>query len=156
MEIKITKSTIITFCVCIVLCITSFCIGRYVRFGRISGSSEQLISGIVQAGNDTDKIINELTIAGASAESAVKYGTIISRIVEELRESYEKQGISTDEAIRAIESNQRITEIVKSASSSLSDTTGNALEDAIKRAEDYERLIESLQEVIRNTSENNQ
>ena len=155
MEIKITKSTIITFCICIILCISSFCAGRYIRFGRISGTSEQLISGIVQAGNDTDKIINELTIAGASAESAANYGRIIAGVIEELRNINEEFSVSTNEAIRAVESNKRITEIVKSASSSLSDTTGNALEDAIKRAEDYERLIESLQEALRNSTENN-
>lgn len=155
MEIKITKSTIITFCICVVLCISSFCIGRYIRVGRISGTSEQLISGIIQAGDDTDKIINELTLAGASAESAANYGRIIAGIIEELRNVDEELGVSTNEAIRAIESNKRITEIVKSASSSLSNTTGNALEDAIKRAENYERLIKSLQEALRNSTENN-
>lgn len=155
MEIKITKSTIITFCICIILCISSFCFGRYTRFGRISGASEQLISGIVQAGNDTDKIINELTLAGASAESAANYGRIIAGIIEELRNVNDELSVSTNEAIRAVESNKRITEIVKSASSDLSNTTGNALEDAIKRAEDYERLIGSLQEALRNSTENN-
>ena len=155
MEIKITKSTIITFCICVVLCISSFCIGRYIRIGRISGTSEQLISGIIQAGDDTDKIINELTLAGASAESAANYGRIISGVIEELRNVNEELSVSTNEAIRAVESNKRITEIVKSASSSLSNTTGNALEDAIERAENYERLIESLQEALRNSTENN-
>lgn len=155
MEIKITKSTIITFCICVVLCISSFCIGRYIRIGRISGTSEQLISGIIQAGDDTDKIINELTLAGASAESAANYGRIIAGVIEELRNVDEELSVSTNEAIRAVESNKRITEIVKSASSSLSYTTGNALEDAIKRAENYERLIESLQEALRNSTENN-
>lgn len=154
-EIKITKSTIITFCICVVLCISSFCIGRYIRVGRISGTSEQLISGIVQAGDDTDKIINELTLAGASAESAANYGRIIAGVIEELRNVNEEFSVSTNEAIRAVESNKRITEIVKSASSSLSNTTGNALEDAIERAENYERLIESLQEALRNSTENN-
>ena len=154
-EIKITKSTIITFCICVVLCISSFCIGRYIRVGRISGTSEQLISGIIQAGDDTDKIINELALAGASAESAANYGRIISGVIEELRNVDEELGVSTNEAIRAVESNKRITEIVKSASSSLSNTTGNVLEDAIKRAENYERLIESLQEALRNSTENN-
>lgn len=155
MEIKITKSTIITFCICVVLCISSFCFGRYIRVGRISGTSEQLISGIIQAGDDTDKIINELTLAGASAESAANYGRIIAGIIEELRNVNEELSVSTNEAIRAVESNKRITEIVKSASSSLSNTTGNALEDAIERAENYERLIESLQEALRNSTENN-
>lgn len=155
MEIKITKSTIITFCICVVLCISSFCFGRYIRVGRISGTSEQLISGIIQAGDDADKIINELTLAGASAESAANYGRIIAGVIEELRNVNEELSVSTNEAIRAVESNKRITEIVKSASSSLSNTTGNALEDAIERAENYERLIESLQEALRNSTENN-
>lgn len=155
MEIKITKSTIITFCICIVLCISSFCAGRFIRFRRISGASEQLISGIIQAGDDTDKIINELTLTGASAESAANYGRIIAGIIEELRNVNDELSVSTNEAIRAVENNKRITEIVKSASSDLSNTTGNALEDAIKRAEDYERLIASLQEALRNSTENN-
>lgn len=155
MEIKITKNQIIAFCISVFMCIACFLSGRYLRFERVSGDSEQLISGIIQAGNNTDQIINELTIAGASAESAERYGILISGIIEELREENDQLGISTNEAIRAIESNQRITELVKSASSSLYNTTGAAIDVAIKRAEDYERLIESLQEALGNTSEDN-
>lgn len=155
MEIKITKNQIIAFCVSVFMCIACFLAGRYLRFERVSGDSEQLISGIIQAGNNTDQIINELTIAGASAESAERYGALISGIIEELRDENDKLGISTNEAIRAIESNQRITELVKSASSSLHNATGTAIDIAIKRAEDYERLIESLQKALGNTSEDN-
>lgn len=155
MEIKITKTTIIYICVSFILCIGSFCAGRFIRFGRVSGTSEQLINGIIQAGNDTDKIIDQLVIAGASTESAANYGRIISGIVEELRAENEKLGVSTDAAIRAIESNKRISEIVQSANASLSSTTDNALELAIKRAEDYERLIATLQEALRDTTEDN-
>ena len=155
MEIKITKNQIVAFCVSVFMCITCFLAGRYLRFERVSGDSEQLISGIIQAGNNTDQIINELTIAGASAESAERYGALISGIIEELRDENDKLGISTNEAIRAIESNQRITELVKSASSSLHNATGTAIDIAIKRAEDYERLIESLQKALGNTSEDN-
>lgn len=155
MEIKITKTTFIYICVSLIFCIGSFFAGRFIRFGRISGTSEQLIDGIIQAGNDTDKIINQLVIAGASAESAANYGQIISGIVEELRAENEKLGVSTDAAIRAIESNKRISEIIQSANASLSSTTDNALELAIKRAEDYERLITTLQEALRDTTENN-
>lgn len=155
MEIKITKTTFIYICVSIIFCIGSFFAGRFIRFGRISGTSKQLIDGIIQAGNDTDKIIDQLVIAGASAESAANYGQIISGIVEELRTENEKLGVSTDAAIRAIESNKRISEIIQSANASLSSTTDNALELAIKRAEDYERLITTLQEALRDTTENN-
>ena len=155
MEIKITKTTFIYICVSLIFCIGSFFAGRFIRFGRISGTSEQLIDGIIQAGNDTDKIIDQLVIAGASAESAANYGQIISGIVEELRAENEKLGVSTDAAIRAIESNKRISEIIQSANASLSSTTDNALELAIKRAEDYERLITTLQEALRDTTENN-
>lgn len=155
MEIKNIKGQFIDCCVVLCLCIVSFCAGKFIRFERISGSSEQLISGIVQAGDNTDQIIDKLIVAGASAESANRYGTIISRIIKELRDENEQLGISTNEAIRAIESNKRVTELVQSASSSLYETTGTALELAIKRAEDYERLIESLQEALRNTTENN-
>lgn len=155
MEIKITKTTFIYICVSLIFCIGSFFAGRFIRFGRISGTSEQLIDGIIQAGNDTDKIIDQLVITGASAESAANYGQIISGIVEELRAENEKLGVSTDAAIRAIESNKRISEIIQSANASLSSTTDNALELAIKRAEDYERLITTLQEALRDTTENN-
>ena len=155
MEIKITKTTFIYICVSLIFCIGSFFAGRFIRFGRISGTSEQLIDGIIQAGNETDKIIDQLVIAGASAESAANYGQIISGIVEELRAENEKLGVSTDAAIRAIESNKRISEIIQSANASLSSTTDNALELALKRAEDYERLITTLQEALRDTTEDN-
>ena len=155
MEIKITKFTIIRIVVVVVLCVGCFCAGRFIRFGRVSGASEQLISGIVQAGDDTNKIIDQLVASGASAESAAKYGRLIDGVIRELREENEKLGVSTNEAIRAIESNKRIADIVQSASASLSQATNDALGDAIKRAEDYERLIATLQEAVRNSSENN-
>lgn len=155
MEIKITKFTIIRIVVVVVLCVGCFCAGRFIRFGRVSGASEQLISGIIQAGNDTNKIIDQLVASGASTESAAKYGQLIDGVIRELREENEKLGVSTDEAVRAIESNKRIADIVQSASASLSQTTNDALGDAIKRAEDYERLIATLQEAVRNSSENN-
>ena len=147
---------IITSIICILLVfIAGFCIGRYIRFGRISGDSQQLIERIVSAGDRTDKIIDELVTAGASAESAANYGYLISEIVRELQSQNEQLGVSNNEAIRAIENNKRITEIVQSAQSELYDSTGGALELAIKRAEDYERLIESLQQALQYSTEDN-
>jgi hypothetical protein len=142
------------FIAIVALCIACFCAGRYEGSREVSGNSERIIDGIISAGTDTDKIVNELTIAGASVESARKYSQFISGIVDELQSNNEKLGISTNEAVRAIENNTRISELVLSASEELHNTTGNAITDAIKRAEDYERLIESLQEIVRNTPEN--
>lgn len=150
MQINLDK----IFIAIVVLCITCFCAGRYEGSREVSGNSEKLIDGIISAGTDTDKIVNELTIAGASVESARKYSQFISGIVNELQSNNEKLGISTNEAIRAIESNTRISELVLSASEELHNTTGDAIADAIKRAEDYERLIKSLQEALQNTTEN--
>lgn len=155
MEIKITKKNIIIFCIVLVLICASFCAGRFIRFNRISGTSEQLISGIISVGNDADSIANRLTSAGYSAESAAQYGQLISGIIKEMRSENEKLGISADEAIRAVESNKRVTELVESAYSDLSKSTGDAIDITIKHAEDYERLIESLRQAIGDTSENN-
>lgn len=150
MQINLDK----IFIAIMALCIACFCAGRYEGSREVSGNSERLIDGIISAGTDTDKIINELTIAGASIESARKYNEFISGIIDEIQSNNEKLGISTNEAIRAIESNTRISELVLSASEELHNTTGDAIADAIKCAENYEQLIESLQEALRNTTEN--
>jgi len=150
-----TKKIIINIVCSLLLLISGFCTGRFIRFGRASGASQQLITGITSARDDTDKIINELIIAGASAESAAKYGYIISEVIRELQSQNEQLRVSNDEAFRAIENNKRITEIVQSAQSELSNTTGTALEIAIKHAEDYERLIDSLQQALQYSSEDN-
>lgn len=156
MEIKITKKTIICVVAVIVLCIASFLAGRFIRFRRVSGASEQLISGIISAGTDTDKVIDSLTAAGYSAKSVSDYGQLISSIIGEMRTENEQLRVSADEAQRAIESNQRVTAIVDSAYSRLSSTTGTAIDQAIERAEEYERTIESLRQALGDTSENNE
>lgn len=150
MQINLDK----IFIAIVALCIACFCAGRYEGSREVSGNSERLIDGIISAGTDTDKIVDELTIAGASVESIRKYNEFISGIIDELQSNNEKLEISTNEAIRAIESNTRISKLVLSASEELHNTTGDAIADAIKRAEDYERLIKSLQETLRNTTEN--
>ena len=59
MEIKIDKKFFIKFGCIALFGITCFCAGRFIRFKGVSGSSEQLVSGIVLEGDTANTILDE-------------------------------------------------------------------------------------------------
>jgi hypothetical protein len=153
-EIKIDKKFFISIGVIIILCVSCFFAGRYTRFKGVSGTGEQLVSGIVLSRDTVDTIADNLYIADAATKSADELGRAIINGIGELQRSNEITILLTDEIIGAIENNKRITEEVESAYTEISGSTEFAIDLAIKRAEEYERLIDALQQIIRDHPEN--
>lgn len=153
MEIKINKSFFIKLVAIIILCITCFCAGRFIRFRGISESSQQLESGIVLAGSQANSIIDGLVASGYLLESSKTDGRAILNAFEKLQRSNEKFGVCIEEVIRTTESFAASTENFKSSYGDYAESINFALDLAIHNAEQYEALISKLQQITRNNSE---
>ena len=153
MEIKIDKNFFIKFGVVIALCAISFCAGRFIRFRGISKSSQQLESGIVLAGSQADSIIDGLITSGYLLESSKTDGRAILNAFEKLQCSNEKFGVCIEEVIRTTESFAASTENFKSSYGDYAESINFALDLAIYNAEQYEALINKLQQITGDNSE---
>jgi len=152
-EIKINKSFFIKLGIIIILCITCFCAGRFIRFRGISESSQQLESGIVLAGSQADSIIDGLIASGYLLESSKTDGRAILNAFEKLQRSNEKFGVCIEEVIRTTESFAASTENFKSSYGDYAESINFALDLAIYNAEQYEALINKLQQITGDNSE---
>lgn len=154
MEIKIDKKFFISIGVVIVLCISCFFAGRYTRFKGVSGTGKQLVSGIILSRDTVDTISNNLYIADAATKSADELGRAIINGIRELQRNNEITKLLTNEIIGSIENNKKITTEVESTYTDISESTEIAIDLAIKRAEEYERLIDALQQIVGDNTEN--
>ena len=154
MEIKIDKKFFIKFGIIIILCFACFCAGRYTRFKRVSGTGEQLVSGIILSRDTVDTISNNLYIADAATKSADELGRAIINGIRELQRNNEITKLLTNEIIGSIENNKKITTEVESTYTDISESTEFAIDLAVKRAEEYERLIYTLQQIVGDNTEN--
>ena len=155
MEIKITKKHIIQLIIVILCFVAGFCLGRFLRIGRISGTSEQLITGIVLERNRASEILDRLGIAKSAIKSADDYGRLLAEGIEQLQRSNEVGRVCIDEVIKSIESSEQLTKDFHAAYSNLFGTTEYAFGLAILKSEEYERIIESFREITNNSSQNN-
>ena len=154
-QIKITKKIIIYLCIVILLCVGSFCAGRFIRFGRISGTSQQLIDGVVLSRETADKLANELNITRNTIQSADNYGRAILDGIEELRKSSELGKVCTDVIKQSIERDAKNNKDLLESREEYFDAVDYALELAIKRAELYESIVRTYEQAVSNNGENN-
>jgi len=153
-EFKISKKLIIACCVTIVLCIGSFCAGRYIRFGRISGTSQQLIDGIVLSRETADKLANELNIAGASLKSSENYGQTILEGIGELRKASEVGRLCSDAIKLSIERDAENNENLLQARGDYFESVDYAIELAAQRAELYEQIVRTYEQAVSDNGKN--
>lgn len=154
MDIKITKKTIIYIIIVIALCCVSFCSGRFIRFKRISGTSEQLISGIILSRDEVDSIANRLNIAGSQINSARDLQRAVSEGISSLQRGNEVGQLCIDAIEQSIKSYQERSEELEHSYNEFSDSADRALELGIIRAEQYEQLIRSFQQITNDNAEN--
>ena len=138
----------------IIIFICGICTDKYIRFRRVSGAGEQLVEGIVLTRDTVDTIADELNISRASINSANDLKRAVSKGLQTVRKGNEVGELLIHEVERSIEDNQKCTENLKQSYSDLSDATGYAIDLAIIRAEEYERLIGAFQQIINDTPEN--
>lgn len=151
MEIK--KSHIITFAIVLILCIASFCAGRFIRFRGVSGTSQQLIDGIVLEREAIDRITDGLNLERGSIKSAAELGRAVKDGLETSRRSNEIGRICADAIKQSIEDDKKFIENLRGDVSEYFDTTDYALDLAIERAELYESIISTYNQAYRDNGE---
>ena len=156
MEIKIDKKFFIKLGCIALFGITCFCAGRFIRFKGVSGSSEQLISGIVLEGNTADTILDELGIARPAGQSASDTGYAVLRGIQELSKSNDTAKLCISEIEREIEHTQQNAEIIKQSFDGVSDAIEYGWRIAEEQARAYERIVDTLQQFNNDSSKDDE
>lgn len=151
MEVKITiKKTLIAIGIVVALCVASFCAGRFIRFGRISGASQQLIDGIVLTGDQLSQITDELNLEKGAISSAEELGQAIRRGVNTAGSGTELGRVCIDAIEQSIKSDQEFSRNLSEIEDKHYSAVDRALELAIRRAELYESIISTYNETVGN------
>ena len=156
MEIKIDKKFFIKLGCIALFGITCFCTGRFIRFKGVSGSSEQLVSGIVLEGNTADTILDELGIARPTGQSASDTGYAILRGIQELSKSNDTAQLCISEIEREVEHTQQNAEIIKQSFNGVSDAIEYGWRIAEEQALAYERIVDTLQQFNSDSSKDDE
>lgn len=157
MEIKIDKKFFIKLGCLIVFGVTCFLTGGFFFRSRgISGTGEQLVSGIVLERDTADKLLDELGIARPTGQSAVDAGYAVLRGVQELGKSNDAARLCISEIEREVNLTQQNAEIIKQSFDGVSDAIDYGWRIAEEEAAAYERIIETLQQFNSDTGENDE
>ena len=156
MEIKIDKKFFIKFGCITLFGIACFCAGRFIRFKGVSGSSEQLVSGIVLEGDTANTILDELGIARPAGQSASDTGYAILRGVQELGKSNDAARLCINEIEREVEHTQQNAEIIKQSFDGVSDAIEYGWRIAEEQARAYERIVDTLQQFNKDSGEDDE
>lgn len=156
MEIKIDKKFFIKLGCIALLGVTCFCAGRFIRFKGVSGSGEQLISGIVLEGDTANTILDELGIARPAGQSASDTGYAVLRGVQELSKSNDTARLCISEIEREIEHTQQNAEIIKQSFDGVSDAIEYGWRIAEEQALAYERIVDTLQQFNNDSSKDDE
>ena len=156
MEIKIDKKFFIKLGCITLFGITCFCAGRFIRFKGISGSGEQLVSGIVLEGNTANTILDELGIARPAGQSASDTGYAVLRGIQELGKSNDAAKLCISEIEREIEHTQQNAEIIKQSFDGVSDAIEYGWRIAEEQARAYERIVDTLQQFNNDSSKDDE
>lgn len=153
MQINIDKKFFIKLGCLIVFGVACFLAGRFIRFGGVSGASEQLVSGIVLERDTANKLLDELGIARPAGQSATDTGYAVLRGVQELSKSNDAARLCISEIEREVDLTQQNAEIIKQSFDGVSDAIEYGWRIAEEQAAAYERIIETLQQFNSNTGE---
>lgn len=156
MEIKIDKNFFIKLGCIALFGIACFCAGRFIRFKGVSGSSEQLVSGIVLEGNTANTILDELGIARPAGQSASDTGYAVLRGIQELSKSNDTARLCISEIEREIEHTQQNAEIIKQSFDGISDAIEYGWRLAENQSLAYERIVDTLQQFNNDSSKDDE
>lgn len=155
MEIKIDKKFFIKLFIIVLLCFTSFCAGRFLRARGASGTSQQLVDGVILSRETADKLVNELNLGGVSLESGIGYEQAILEGIGTLRKSSEVGQLCTDAIKQSIESDEKFNEELRRNVSGYFDAADYAIDISINRAELYESIVRTYEQTQSDNRENN-
>lgn len=146
MEIKIDKKFFIKLGCIALFGFACFCTGRFTRFKGISGSGEQLVSGVILEGNTANTILDELGIARPAGQSASDTGYAVLRGIQELGKSNDAARLCINEIEREIKHTQQNAEIIKQSFDGISDAIEYGWRLAENQSLAYERIVDTLQQ----------
>ena len=152
MEIKIDKKFFIKLGCIALFGFACFCTGRFTKFKGISGSGEQLESGIIFERDTANTILDELGIARPAGQSASDTGYAVLRGIQELSKSNDTARLCISEIEREIEHTQQNAEIIKQSFDGVSDSIEYGWRLAENQSLAYERIIDTLQQFNNNSS----
>ena len=156
MEIKIDKKFFIKLGCITLFGITCFCAGRFIRFKGISGTGEQLVSGVILEGDSANTILDELGIARPAGQSASDTGYAVLRGIQELSKSNDTAKLCISEIEREIEHTQQNAEIIKQSFDGVSDAIEYGWRIAEEQARAYERIVDTLQQFNNDSSKDDE
>ena len=140
----------------VLIFVLGFCTGRFIRFKQISGSSEQLVSGIILERDTTDRILDELSITRTTGSSAADTEQAILRGIQELSKSNETIKLCISKIEREIELTQQNTQIIQQSFESVSDAIDYGWRIAEEQAVAYERIVDTLQQFNNDSTKDEQ
>ena len=140
----------------VLIFVLGFCTGRFIRFKQISGSSEQLVSGIILERDTTDRILDELSITRTTGSSAADTEQAILRGIQELSKSNDAARLCISEIEREVELTQQNAEIIKQSFESVSDAIDYGWRIAEEQAVAYERIVDTLQQFNNDSTKDEQ
>lgn len=156
MEIKIDKNFFIKLGCIALFGITCFCAGRFIRFKGVSGSSEQLVSGVILERDTANTILDELGVARPAGQSASDTGYAVLRGIQELSKSNDAAKLCISEIEREIEHTQQNAEIIKQSFDGISDAIEYGWRIAEEQARAYERIVDTLQQFNNDSSKDDE
>lgn len=154
MEIKIDKKFFIKLSCIALFGIACFCTGRFTRFKGISGSGEQLVSGVILERDTADKLLDELGIARPAGQSASDAGYAVLRGIQELSKSNDTARFCISEIEREIEYTQQNAKIIEQSFNGVSDAIEYGWRLAENQSLAYERIVDTLQQFNKDSGEN--
>ena len=138
----------------VLIFVLGFCTGRFIRFKQISGSSEQLVSGIILEGDTANTILDKLGIARPAGQSASDTGYAVLRGIQELSKSNDAARLCISEIEREVELTQQNAEIIKQSFNELSDAIDYGWRIAESQSLAYEQIVDTLQQFNNDSGEN--
>lgn len=156
MEIKIDKKFFIKLGCVALFGFACFCTGRFTRIKGISGSGEQLVSGVILERDTADKLLDELGVARPAGQSASDTGYAILRGIQELGKSNDAARLCINEIEREVEHTQQNAEIIKQSFNGVSDAIEYGWRIAEEQARAYERIVDTLQQFNNDSSKDDE
>lgn len=154
MQININKKTFTYIGIIVLVFFAGIFTGRYTRFGRASGTSEQLIEGIVLSGDDASRVLDELGIARCAGQSAADLGYAVSQGIEKLCYSNEVQRVFIDDIRREVDTATENAKIINDSFNGVSDAVDYGWNVILEEARTLERIAKRTREFEANTSKN--
>lgn len=152
MEIKISKKFFIKLSCIALFGIACFCAGRFTRLKGVSGTSEQLESGIIFERDTANTILDELGIARPAGQSASDTGYAVLRGIQELSKSNDTARLCISEIEREVAYTQQNAKIIEQSFNGVSDAVDYGWRITEEQVAAYERIIDTLQQFNNNSS----